>query len=75
MLAQFRIMIKIIPFSKMKTVTTQSSLCAELCKEKKSPTWRWEDQGLLAREKVLLQPDLVKLFPYALHLLPDPTHL
>ncbi len=44
-------------------------------KPKERPTWRWEDQGLLASEEVLLQPDLVKLLPNALHLLSDPTHL
>jgi hypothetical protein len=49
--------------------------CSGQAKAKERPTWRWEDQGLLASEEVLLQPDLVKLLPYALHLLPDPTHL
>jgi hypothetical protein len=44
-------------------------------KAKERRTWRWEHQGLLASKEVLLQPDLVKLLPYALHLLPDPTHL
>jgi hypothetical protein len=44
-------------------------------KAKERRTWRWEDQGLLASEEILLQPDLVKLLPYALHLLTDPTHL